>query len=98
VHPIVGARRLDQLEDNLQALNIRLPPESVARLEAATGFEIGFPHDFITDMHTFVFGEAAERVDQAATTPMTTAPLRTTGPATHHPVRPPAAIETGHQR
>jgi aryl-alcohol dehydrogenase-like predicted oxidoreductase len=63
VHPIVGVRRLDQLEDNLRALSIQLPPESVARLEAATGFEIGFPHDFIADMQAFVFGEAAERVE-----------------------------------
>jgi aryl-alcohol dehydrogenase-like predicted oxidoreductase len=68
VHPILGVRRLDQLQDNLHALNIQLPPESVAQLNVATGFEIGFPHDFITDMHTFVFGEAAERVDHATTT------------------------------
>jgi aryl-alcohol dehydrogenase-like predicted oxidoreductase len=67
VHPILGVRRLDQLEDNLQALAVELPPESVAQLEAATSFEIGFPHDFITDMHTFVFGEAAERVGHATT-------------------------------
>ena len=64
VHPILGVRRLDQLQDNLQALTVQLPPESVAQLETATGFEIGFPHDFITDMHTFVFGEAADRVDR----------------------------------
>jgi aryl-alcohol dehydrogenase-like predicted oxidoreductase len=64
VHPILGVRRLDQLEDNLQALSIQLSPESVTELEAATSFEVGFPHDFITDMHTFVFGEAAERVDR----------------------------------
>ena len=62
VHPILGVRRTDQLQDNLQALTVQLPPESVAQLETATGFEIGFPHDFITDMHTFVFGEAADRV------------------------------------
>jgi aryl-alcohol dehydrogenase-like predicted oxidoreductase len=65
VHPILGVRRLDQLQDNLQALSIQLPPQSVAQLEAATSFEIGFPHDFITGMHTFVFGEAADRVDHA---------------------------------
>ena len=67
VHPILGVRRLGQLEDNLRALTVQLPPESEARLEAATSFEIGFPHDFITDMHTFVFGEAAERVDHPTT-------------------------------
>jgi aryl-alcohol dehydrogenase-like predicted oxidoreductase len=64
VHPILGVRRLDQLQDNLQALDVRLPPEVVTRLEAATGFEIGFPHDFIADMQTFVFGEAAGHVRQ----------------------------------
>jgi hypothetical protein len=63
VHPILGVRRLDQLLHNLQALTVQLPAESLAQLEAATGFEIGFPHDFIADMHAFVFGEAAERVD-----------------------------------
>jgi aryl-alcohol dehydrogenase-like predicted oxidoreductase len=65
VHPILGVRRIDQLQDNLQALDIRLPPESVAQLNEATGFEIGFPHDFIAEMQAFVFGDVAERVDQA---------------------------------
>jgi aryl-alcohol dehydrogenase-like predicted oxidoreductase len=64
VHPILGVRRLDQLLDNLQALTVQLHTDSVAQLEAATCFEIGFPHDFIADMHAFVFGEAAEQVDQ----------------------------------
>jgi diketogulonate reductase-like aldo/keto reductase len=63
VHPIIGVRRLDQLQDNLQALDVRLPDEAVNRLEASTAFEIGFPHDFIRDMQTFVFGEIAERID-----------------------------------
>jgi aryl-alcohol dehydrogenase-like predicted oxidoreductase len=54
-----GLRRLDQLQDNLQALNVRLPAEVAARLEASTGFETGFPHDFIADMQTFAFGEVA---------------------------------------
>jgi hypothetical protein len=38
VHPILGVRRLDQLQDNLQALSVQLPPESVTQLEAATFF------------------------------------------------------------
>jgi aryl-alcohol dehydrogenase-like predicted oxidoreductase len=63
VHPIIGVRRLDQLQDNLQALDVRLPDEAVNRLEASTAFEIGFPHDFIRDMQTFVFGEVVERID-----------------------------------
>ena len=64
VHPILGVRRLDQLLDNLGALGVSLDPEAVARLESATGFDVGFPNDFIRDMQTFVYGEIAARVTQ----------------------------------
>ncbi len=63
VHPVVGARRLDQLADNLGAVDLVLPPDALARLDAATGFDVGFPHDFIRDMQGFVFGEAGALVD-----------------------------------
>jgi aryl-alcohol dehydrogenase-like predicted oxidoreductase len=63
VHPIVGVRRLDQLLDNLGALAVSLPPDAVSRLEATTGFDIGFPNDFIRDMQSFVYGEAGALVD-----------------------------------
>jgi aryl-alcohol dehydrogenase-like predicted oxidoreductase len=63
VHPIVGVRHLDQLHDNLGALDVALPTELLDRLEAATEFEIGFPHDFIRDMQTFVYGEVGAMVD-----------------------------------
>ncbi len=63
MHPIVGVRRLDQLQDNLGALDITLPTELVARLEAATGFDIGCPHGFIRDMQSLVDGEAGALVD-----------------------------------
>ena len=67
VHPIVGVSRLDQLLDNLGALDVTLPPEALERLDAASGFEIGFPHDFIRDMQGFVFGDVGARVDIATT-------------------------------
>jgi aryl-alcohol dehydrogenase-like predicted oxidoreductase len=63
VHPIVGARTAEQLTDNLGAADLTLPPEALARLDAATGFDVGFPHDFIRDMQGFVFGEAGALVD-----------------------------------
>jgi diketogulonate reductase-like aldo/keto reductase len=62
VHPIVGARRVEQLRDNLGALDVQLPPEACARLEAATGFTLGFPSDFINETSSWVFGAAL--VDQ----------------------------------
>ncbi|GAB3151046.1 aldo/keto reductase [Microbispora hainanensis] len=58
IHPIVGARDLDQLRDNLAAADLTLPPESIARLEEATGFELGFPGDFISQTSPWVFGSA----------------------------------------
>jgi aryl-alcohol dehydrogenase-like predicted oxidoreductase len=47
--PILGARRLDQLQDNMGALNVTLSPEHLARLEQASHLELGFPHDFLRE-------------------------------------------------
>lgn len=58
VHPILGARHLDQLRDNLGALEVQLSPEECARLEEATDFTLGFPHDFIAQTSPWVFGAA----------------------------------------
>ena len=63
VHPILGARRLDQLIDNLGALDCALPTEAVARLEAATSFEIGFPTDFIDQTAPWIYADAGRLVD-----------------------------------
>lgn len=59
VHPILGARRLDQLLDNLGAADCELPSDAVARLEEAAKFTVGFPSDFIAETELWVFGEAA---------------------------------------
>lgn len=40
---IIGARRLEQLEDNLGALGLALAPEETARLDALTAPAFGFP-------------------------------------------------------
>jgi aryl-alcohol dehydrogenase-like predicted oxidoreductase len=40
---ILGARTLAQLEDNLAALEVRLPAEAVARLDALTTPKLNFP-------------------------------------------------------
>jgi aryl-alcohol dehydrogenase-like predicted oxidoreductase len=45
--PIIGARTLPQLEDNLGALELDLPDEHRARLDEASAVELGFPHDFL---------------------------------------------------
>ncbi|GAA4605566.1 aldo/keto reductase [Actinoallomurus liliacearum] len=65
VHPIVGARDVDQLRDNLAAADLVLPPEAVTRLEEATGFTLGFPGDFIAQNSPWVFGSALVAPDAA---------------------------------
>jgi Aldo/keto reductase family len=59
IHPIIGALRLAQLQDNLGAAQLGLPPEIVARLDAAAGIDLGFPATFIQDNTPWVFGAAA---------------------------------------
>jgi aryl-alcohol dehydrogenase-like predicted oxidoreductase len=46
VIPIIGARKLDQLQDNLASLDLELSPEQVALLDHASAIDLGFPHDF----------------------------------------------------
>jgi aryl-alcohol dehydrogenase-like predicted oxidoreductase len=63
VHPIIGARKLDQLTDNLAAVDLVLPEEALTRLDEASAIELGFPHDFIAGTRDFVYGPVGLRVD-----------------------------------
>jgi aryl-alcohol dehydrogenase-like predicted oxidoreductase len=47
VAPTIGARTFAQLEDNLKALDVTLPPEALQRLDEASRIELGFPHEFL---------------------------------------------------
>jgi aryl-alcohol dehydrogenase-like predicted oxidoreductase len=58
VHPIIGARRLDQLLDNLGSLEVELTGEAMKRLESAADFDMGFPSSFISEASGWVFGAA----------------------------------------
>ncbi|OON61979.1 aldo/keto reductase [Massilia sp. KIM] len=46
---LVGATRLEQLRDNLGALDFTLPPELAARLDAASAPQPAFPYSFFTN-------------------------------------------------
>ena len=61
--PIVGARNLAQLQDNLQCLDFALGPEHLGRLEGVSRIELGFPHDFLLQVRGMIYGEAADRID-----------------------------------
>ncbi len=65
VIPIVGARRMEQFLDNLACLELKLSEGQVARLDAASRVELGFPHDFYgRDMvKGLVYGGLRDRID-----------------------------------
>jgi aryl-alcohol dehydrogenase-like predicted oxidoreductase len=46
VIPIIGARKVSQLQDNLASLDLSLSAEQVKALDDASQIELGFPHDF----------------------------------------------------
>lgn len=47
VFPLVGGRKVEYLNDNIQALNIRLTAEQINFLESQKPFDLGFPSNFI---------------------------------------------------
>ncbi len=63
--PILGARNLAQLEDNLGALDFTLTREQIAELEDLSPIQLGFPYDFLTsdNVRNLVFGETYDQVD-----------------------------------
>jgi aryl-alcohol dehydrogenase-like predicted oxidoreductase len=63
--PIVGARSAEQLRANLGCLDFELEPELLARLSAASGFQLGFPRSFLESDHVrgLIFGETFALTD-----------------------------------
>jgi len=45
--PIIGARTLEQLNDNLGAMDFTLSTEHLTRLHDLTKIKLGYPHDFL---------------------------------------------------
>ena len=64
VIPIIGARKLPQLQDNLGSLELQLSTDQVKALDDASAIELGFPYDFYArDMvRTFRYGGMREQI------------------------------------
>ena len=64
VIPIVGARKLAQLEDNLRSVDLKLSPEHLERLDKASAVSMGFPHDFLAlePVRMIAFGGMRDRI------------------------------------
>ncbi len=64
VIPIVGARKLPQLEDDLKSLELTLDEAQLRRLNEVSAIPLGFPLEFMAmDMvRTFAFGGMRDRI------------------------------------
>lgn len=63
--PIVGARSEAQLRENLAALDLELDDAQLERLDAASGFRLGFPRSFLEseDVRELIFGDTFGLID-----------------------------------
>jgi aryl-alcohol dehydrogenase-like predicted oxidoreductase len=69
--PILGISSVNQLNDNLAALEWQLTDDQVARLNASTDFVRGFPEDFVIDTRQYLFGAMFDLVDNHRASPYT---------------------------
>jgi aryl-alcohol dehydrogenase-like predicted oxidoreductase len=53
---IIGARTMEQLDDNLGALDVKLTPEHVKALDAASKPTLSFPADMLSAVPSFAYG------------------------------------------
>jgi aryl-alcohol dehydrogenase-like predicted oxidoreductase len=65
VIPILGARTVAQIEDNLAALEFTLTDDQLAELGQINDFNIGFPMSFLTNDNVIdlVFGKSFAQID-----------------------------------
>jgi len=64
--PIIGARKLSQLEDNLNCVKWSLNAKQLAQLNEASRIELGFPMDFLRlqPVHEFLHGGTFDRIER----------------------------------
>ncbi len=65
VAPIIGARKMEQLMDNLASLELELTADHRERLDAVSRIQMGFPHDFLNKelVQAFSFGGMKNSID-----------------------------------
>ncbi|KAH4044830.1 hypothetical protein HBI73_167040 [Parastagonospora nodorum] len=56
VFPIVGGRKIAHLQSNIKALGLRLTAEEIHEIDDAYGFEMGFPHSFLSHTNAAMRG------------------------------------------
>lgn len=63
VIPIIGARKVSQVKDNLDCINFHLSPEHLESLHQVSQIELGFPHDFLNKTREATFGGMLDLID-----------------------------------
>lgn len=63
--PIVGARKLSQIQDSLGCITFEIPAEQMEQLNAVSAIELGFPHDFLASdgVRQVLFGGTFDQID-----------------------------------
>ena len=63
--PIIGGRKLSQIEDNLKSVDLTLSEKQLARLNQVSHIELGFPHDFINSavVQDFAFAGTLKKIE-----------------------------------
>jgi aryl-alcohol dehydrogenase-like predicted oxidoreductase len=64
VIPIIGARKLSQLQDNLASFDLTLSADQLKTLDEASRIDLGFPFDFYAKelVRTFAYGGMREKI------------------------------------
>src|SRR6266481_5518872 len=64
VIPIIGARKLSQLQDNLASIDLSLSAEQFKTLNEASRIELGFPHEFYDKemVRSLIYGGMADQI------------------------------------
>jgi len=60
--PILGARTVAQLDDNLAVLEWTLDDDQLSRLDEVSKIDMGFPHDFL-EGNPYIFGATFDKID-----------------------------------
>lgn len=63
VIPILGATKLSQLRDNIGCLEFSLSGEQLARLDGASGIDLGFPLAFLAQVQQIIYGNTFPLID-----------------------------------
>jgi aryl-alcohol dehydrogenase-like predicted oxidoreductase len=65
VIPIIGARTVEQVKQNIACLEFTLKADQIERLNKISKVELGFPHDFLNSEvpRSFLYGGMADKID-----------------------------------